>query len=295
MKKSKKYDLHQCALYKCKSKKRLAEILLVDLNCIKNSKDFIKYHSFCSTSKDNNKERLINAPQPFLKKIQKRLLELLRPINRPEWVMFGEQCKSYVKNAAAHQYSPYCVTMDIKGFYDHCHRDAVYRFCVDKLKTAPDVADILTNFMTWEQRIPTGSPVSQLLAYHAYEDMFCEINDYANSIEARFTLYVDDMTISSQNTFDPKKITAKVGDILRSYGHALSKNKTKYYSNDDFKLITGVAISPAHQLLIPNKLRFKIHNEVMRINSTKHSVNTSRLNGQLQAARAIQPDYMSDL
>lgn len=296
---NKKYDLDQCALYKCKSKKKLAELLLIDLRYIKNSKNFINYHSFKLTGK-NNKTRLINAPKPFLKKIQKRMLELLGPIIRPTWVMFGEKGKSYIQNAIVHQYNPYCITMDIKGFYDHCRRNAVYRFCKDKLQVSPDVATIITDFATWEQHIPTGSPVSQILAYHAYEDMFCKINEYAKSIGAKFTLYVDDITISSKNPIDPKKLASKVRRILHVYGHTISKNKTKYYSKNDFKLITGVIISPDHQLLVPNKLSHKINNELEHLYSiTQESTDVQgailRLNGLLQAARLIQPNYRSDI
>ena len=295
---NKKYDFDQCALYKCKSKKKLAELLLIDLRYIKNSKNFIDYHSFKLTGK-NNKTRLINAPQPILKKIQKRLLALLRPINRPAWVMFGEKGKSYIQNAIVHQYNPYCITMDVKGFYDHCHRDAVYRFCKNKLQVSPDVATIITDFTTWEQRIPTGSPVSQILAYHAYEDMFYRINAYVASIEGVFTLYVDDMTISSKNPIDPKKIASNVGKILRSYGHVLSPKKTKYYSPKDFKKITGVAISPNQQLMVSNSLSLKIRQELASIrcadNDNAFVQGTARLSGLLQAARAIRPDYMSNL
>lgn len=272
----------------------------MSLDCTKNTENYIKYNSFPFMKNNNSKERIINAPQSFLKKIQKRLLALLQPINRPAWVMFGEKGKSYINNAVAHQYNSYCVTMDIKGFYDHCSRDAVYRFCMYKLHVAPDVADIITDFTTWEKRIPTGSPVSQLLAYYAYEDMFCKINEYAKSIGAKFTLYVDDITISSKSPIDPKRIASKIGRILYVYGHTLGKNKTKYYSKSDFKLITGVTISPNYQLLVPNKLSQKIINELaqMSFNCQDFSVvreTTLRLNGLLQSARLIQPDYRHNL
>ena len=117
--------------------------------------------------------------------------------------------------------------------------------------------------------------------------MFYQINTYAESIEAIFTLYVDDMTISSKKHIEPKKIASKVEKIIEDFGHTLSKNKTKYYSKYDFKYVTGVIISPNHQLLVPNRLSFKIKKELKYVNSIEYSYGKStsaRLNGLLQAA-----------
>ena len=117
--------------------------------------------------------------------------------------------------------------------------------------------------------------------------MLTRICSYVESIEGVFTLYVDDMTISSKNPIDSKKIASKVGKIMQDFGHTLSKNKTKYYSKYDFKYVTGVIISPNHQLLVPNRLSFKIKKELKYVNSIEYSYGKStsaRLNGLLQAA-----------
>lgn len=46
MKMLKKYDISQCALYKCQSKKRLADILKMEKIDLKIVNQLIEYHSF---------------------------------------------------------------------------------------------------------------------------------------------------------------------------------------------------------------------------------------------------------
>ena len=83
--------------------------------------------------------------------------------------------------------------------YDNCTRKSVYQFLVLNLKTSPDVAEILTNIITYNGGITTGCPTSQIMAFYAYSDMFSEIADAAKQCGCKFTLYVDDMTFPARN------------------------------------------------------------------------------------------------
>lgn len=49
------------------------------------------------------------------------------------------------------------------------------------MQTSPDVAKILTDIVTYNGGIPTGCPTSQLIAFYAYEDMFKQIQQCAES------------------------------------------------------------------------------------------------------------------
>lgn len=103
--------------------------------------------------------------------------------------------------------------------------------------------------------MPTGCPTSQIIAYYAYEDMFEEVNCITKQNNCVFTLYVDDMTFSSFLPFDLYKICDTVNSVLRKYGHRLKVSKTKYCSQKDFKLITGVAVTPDNKLKTSNNLQ----------------------------------------
>lgn len=174
-----KYDITQCALYKCRTKKRLEHLLCLEPGSLKIIDSIIGYHKFEIDKKHSNERREITAPDKILKAIQRRILYLLHRVIRPEWLISGEKQKCYIDNGKAHLDGKYVLTIDIKKFYDNCTRGPVYQFFVQKLKTSPDVAKKLTDIITYNGGIPTGCPTSQIMAFYAYSDMFSEIADLA--------------------------------------------------------------------------------------------------------------------
>lgn len=237
---AKKYPLNQCALYKCNSKRKLEKTLTIEPGQLKLIDSVIKYSHFEIDKKDSTEKRQITAPKYTLKQVQRRILRLIQFIERPEWVIAGTKEKSYIDNGKFHLKSNYALMVDIKKFYDNCQREYVYRFFRDRLLNSPDVAEILTDIVTFEGGIPTGCPTSQLLAYYAYEDMFTKIKQIADDHGCLFSLYVDDMTFSSESPFNANSLKRDVDLVLRRYAHKPKYKKIKYYSKNDPKPITGI-------------------------------------------------------
>jgi RNA-directed DNA polymerase len=291
-----KYDINQCALYKCSNKRRLANLLYLSNDELKNLKNSITYYSFSKEKKDG-KERKIIAPRNYIKKIQKRLLYLLTYIERPEWLISGERGKSYVDNGKSHLASDYFLTIDIQSFYDNCKREYVYRFFLDTMCVSKDIAELLSDIVTFDGGIPTGCPTSQLIAYYAYQEMFNNINDIGKKYGCKFTLYVDDMTFSSKGTFNPDQLANDIDIELRKYGHKPKYQKVKYFPKNSHKLITGVVVSKNHELLVANNLQKKIFVGAMNIKKSRlQKINPQIQNldkhyctikGQIQAARQV--------
>lgn len=264
-----KYDITQCALYKCRTKDRLSKLLTLEPGGLKRIQNVISYHSFLIDKKTPGEKREITAPGRVLKAVQSRILFLLQRVERPEWLISGEQGKSYITNGKAHLNSDYMLAVDIRKFYDNCKRDRVYRFFHEKLLTAPDVTEILTDIVTYHGTIPTGCPTSQMIAYYAYSDMFGEISVVAKEFGCTFTLYVDDMTFSSSTRFDPQLLTRAVDRILRKYGHRPKYKKVRYYAKNEPKPVTGTIITPNHTFDVPNCLQRKIYENFQTIKSVR--------------------------
>ncbi len=277
----------------------MENILFLKKNELNRLEKVIKYYSFEQAKKDGDK-RKINAPENQLKKIQRRILDLLSPIIKPDWVISGSKGKCYIDNGRAHRLSNYMLKIDIKKFYDNCERESVFNFFFLGLKISRDIAGLLSDIVTYEKRIPTGCPTSQIIAYYAYESMFHEIKNVALKYNCIFTLYVDDMTFSSQIPFEPKKLTSEVEIILRKYNHKTKRSKVKYYSKDRIKLTTGVAISREHDLLVPNRLQNKIYDNFMSAKKQAKADGADKklllsLDGQLQAAHNINPTIFPEI
>ena len=292
----KKYDITQCALYKCRTKKRLEYLLRLDPGGLKMIDSIIGYHKFEIDKKHSEEKREITAPDKTLKAIQRRILYLLHRVIRPEWLISGEKQKCYIDNGKAHLNGKYVLTIDIKKFYDNCTREPVYQFFVQKLKTSPDVAEILTNIITYNGGIPTGCPTSQIMAFYAYSDMFSEIFDLAKQHGCKFTLYVDDMTFSSKEPFSPHQLSQMIDRVLRKYGHKPKYPKVKYYGPSDYKPITGTVVTPEHSLAVPNGLQKTIYDAFQTVKpligvetcSEEDARQILSLKGQIQAACNIE-------
>lgn len=293
--KKKKYPLNQCALYKCNSKRKLEHLLTIVPGQLKLIYTEIRYSNFEIDKKDSNEKRQITAPKHILKQVQRRILNLIQFIERPEWVIAGAKEKCYIDNGKFHLNSNYALTVDIKKFYDNCQREYVYRFFRDKMLNSPDVAKILTDIVTYNGGIPTGCPTSQLIAYYAYEDMFTNIKKFADKHGCLFSLYVDDMTFSSQNPFNKDVLKREIDIELRRYQHKPKYKKVKYYSKNDPKPITGTVVTKDNTLVVPNKLQEKVYKgfqDVKKLDDNDNSEEAikkiSALQGRIQASQNIE-------
>ena len=298
----KKYDITQCALYKCRSPRILKKRLVIKDEEYKDITAIVKYHGFQIDKKDSTEKRNITAPNKRIKEMQTRMLQLLQKVMRPEWLISGEKGKCYIDNGLKHIYSNYFLTMDIKKFYDNCKREYVFLFFKDRLYMAGDIAGICTDIVTYKKGIPTGCPTSQLLAFYAYENMFTEIYEVAKSYGCIFTLYVDDMTFSAREAFNVKGMIREIDCILRKYGHKPKYKKVKYYSHGRFVPITGTIVTGKHDLKVPNRLQKKVYDdfqEIKDLSGKKLSVDEQKklnsLKGRIQAARNIEKNKFPEI
>jgi len=299
----KKHDVNQCALYKCQNKRRLEKLLNLQKYDLDKISKIIDYHSFQIDKKDANEKRDITAPCLDLKLIQARILKLIEKIERPTWLISGEKGKCYIDNGRAHLLSDYVLTVDIKKFYDNCKREYVFRFFKDYLNTSGDIAGVLTDIVTYKGGIPTGCPTSQLIAYYAYQKMFVDVNNVAHGYGCIFTLYVDDMTFSSVESFDYKKLGNEIDIVLRKYDHRPKYRKIKYYSKKDSKPITGTIVNASHQLEVPNNLQKKVYDNFRKMKKDELQTDCSAekekvllsLKGQLQAVKNIDSSKFPEI
>lgn len=294
-KETRKYDITQCALYKKRSSKQLIKVLCITEEEYEDILSIVHYHSFQIDKKDSAEKRNITAPDKRIKEIQKRILRLLQNIERPQWLISGEKGKCYVDNGKSHLDSNYFLTMDIKKFYDNCSREYVFLFFKNRLKMAGDLAGLCTDIVTYDGGIPTGCPTSQIIAYYAYEGMFKEIYRVACKYGCEYTVYVDDMTFSSKESFALNSMKNEVDCILRKYGHKPKYKKVKYYSKGKCVPITGTIVTGQHELKVPNRLQKRVYDdfqELKCLDGKKLSdADTKKLNslkGRIQASRNIE-------
>lgn len=246
------YDLNQCALYKIFSKKRLAETLHLSPQRLKKIANVPGYKVFflpeeiCEFTGKKRKARQVEEPKAQLKLLHERIRDLLGRVSHPSYAHAAVKGRSYRSNAEFHKNSDVVATFDVKKFYPSTSEEAVFLFFLHQLKCAPDVAGLLAKLVCFRSKpdapgcLPTGSPLSPLLSIYANKPMFDALAKLANENELKFTCYVDDLTFSGAKI--PVSIGKRVASILKSHGHTMAIDKTRFFAKGVAKHITGVVV-----------------------------------------------------
>lgn len=184
----------------------------------------------------NQRTRQLNSTKIELKRIQKRILALLMShVEIPPYAFGGVPKKDNIKNAKYHQGNKYIFTTDLRSFFPSISHNRVFEvYCNNGY--SPTVARILTKLTTYKYQLPQGVPTSTLLALLAFKPTGDKLYDYALQHNLKFSIFVDDITISSKVDF--KHLVPEILDIIVSAGYKISHNKTHYSTKNP--IITGI-------------------------------------------------------
>lgn len=184
----------------------------------------------------NQRTRQLNSTKIELKRIQKRILALLMShVEIPTYAFGGVPKKDNIKNAKYHQGNKYIFTTDLRSFFPSISHNRVFEVYCDN-GYSPTVARILTKLTTYKYQLPQGVPTSTLLALLAFKPTGDKLYDYALQHNLKFSIFVDDITISSKVDF--KHLVPEILDIIVSAGYKISHNKTHYSTKNP--IITGI-------------------------------------------------------
>ncbi len=303
-----------CPLYGLKSKKLLKRLLRI------NNNQMIRQTHIASLVSPyidkSGKPRLIEPPHEELKIIQKRIKNCLGQIIVPDNVFSGVKGKSYADNARFHigNNRRNLYKIDLTAFFPSIARDTVYHFFAEDLLCSPDVAQLLTDLTTIDlgkssaknideiyeflkrknvssyNHLISGAPTSQMLSYLVNHRMFDEMQKLADDNGITMTVYVDDVTFSSENRIS-KNFRDKIIAIIQKYNYQISRKKVKRYTKLYPKLVTGVIIDTTGNPVLKNSMRQKI---IFAYNDLKTNPENAdlrmRLRGLLIAARQVNKD-----
>lgn len=278
----------QSRLYKIKSPAQLSCVLGVveqDIRSLLRAADnYIRWE-------DRKSGRSIQRPKPLLKRVHDRAAFLLSRIKTPDFLHSSVKGRSYISNAIQHQPLLPSVKIDIRQFYPSARSQAVFHFFRDRMKCNGDVAGILARLLTVDGHLPTGSSVSPILSYFAYEDMYEEISILAKNRGCTMTCYVDDIVITGPCA--GRRMIYDLKRILRKY--RFTGHKTKLFRPQQPRVITGVAVT-AGGCRLPNKRRINILEDASLVRSVggeERTVIARRLVGRLYEAAQIDPRWRS--
>ena len=279
-----KFSLLDRKLFNIKSKKYLAFVLKEERSLLKEiSKNPQEFYRFAPKTIEKNgkkKTRNIEEPNFILKPIHRKIHILLSEIPAPDY-LFSKKKSSCVLNAKAHvNCHGSTLNIDIENFFPSTSRIRVQQFFGYFLQYPRDVADFMADICTVNNHIPTGSPLSLMLAFWANKPMFDELNKLAASRKIKMTIYVDDISFTGVAVNDSFK--NKVTEIVNRYNHSINPDKVRFFS-EKLRFINGIAVSKDG--LRPSN---KLSKEIRSLKNIREVQNANTLGGKLNYMNYIK-------
>lgn len=240
--------------------------------------------------------RLIEAPMPRLKAVQRRLLDdFLQPLPCHEAAHGFVRGRNVATHAAGHAGQDFVIRFDLRDFFPSIGRarvsatlrtlglpDAVVErlvlLCLTRtpapLRERPredgsidaDGARRLASF-----HLPQGAPTSPVLANLCAFPMDLRLDGLARRFGARYTRYADDLVFSGPASLrrDQRALRAWVTAIVEDEGFRLRRDKTRAMPAGGRQSVTGVVVNTRPNLAREryDRLKAELHQLGLRSRS----------------------------
>jgi len=234
------YPIQKSPLFGLSSIHLLARALQLNVGRLRDIEPLVVLYREGITHRDG-RDRRTETPTKTLRRIHNRIQVLLSRIETPDYLHSGKKKRSYITNAAAHFGNAQLFEADISKFYQSATREQVYKCFCDIFGCCSDVAGILSRLLTYENHIPTGSPVSSLLSYFAYKPMFDELLQLSSLRGLTMTLLQDDLTFSGPAVTE--EFRAEVRRIIRNYQLVPKRSKQRFFHGGKPAKVTGIVVT----------------------------------------------------
>ena len=265
-----RYPIDQSPLFRLKTRVKLAALLGLTADELQRfcAEQEAQYDRFKKDIIKNGKTktRYIERPKPPLRRIQKRISELLNRITPPPYLHSGVSGRSYISNASQHDTGTMtpCAKIDIRDFFRSAYAGYIFRSFVDVFECSDDVSACLMCLTSTEHHIPTGGNSSTIISFYAFKPMFDEIYDLASTRGLMMTCCVDDMSFTG--TAATSGFLNEVRLIVEKY--RLKTHKRRCFKAGQPRIVTGVALA-SNGMRIPNLRRRKLHEVAAKFAAAK--------------------------
>ena len=161
----------------------------------------------------------IEAPKPFLKAVQRRLLETLLYQAHPHEKAHGFfPGRSILSNATEHTGKAWVLSCDLKDFFPSTKQTKVEAVLKRFHGFGEEARAAVLRLVCRGGALPQGAPTSPHLANLAFFQGDEELSDLADAHGLAYTRYADDMTFSGDAL--PDDLEEKIEEIVDRAGQA---------------------------------------------------------------------------
>jgi retron-type reverse transcriptase len=185
--------------------------------------------------------RHIDNPSKELKTLQSRIYRaILADYEFPSNVVGGIPGRSILDNVIPHLGAKCVITVDISKCFPSIHDKMVFNALRKAVGFSEDVAALLTKLTTFQHRLPQGAPSSPIIANLVMRPLHHELDKIARAFDLRWTMYVDDITLSGARAAPAVESVVKA---VQRAGFAISHHKLHVMSNSCRQSVTGLVVN----------------------------------------------------
>lgn len=299
------YTLRDTPFFRLRSRKKLAEILLVSDAALqrvlneenlyerrwKHKKEKDSWLNFEPKPEFSHFYRPIDIPDKGLKSIQSRIAKLFAKVTPPDWLFSPVKGRSYVNNAARHVGARAFWLLDIADYFPSCTDNNVAHLFHTRLECSPDVTAIMVKLITLFGCLPQGSPCSPIMAYYSNHTMWLKISEIVTDSGLTHSVYADDITISGN--LIKKEVIWNIKATVHKHGLRIKAEK-ELSIIDSPADITGVIVKGGRTMLPNRQLKrlFELRGERQRAKgSLAKAALDSQIAGRLAQQRQVEHQY----
>ena len=238
-------------LRKAKTLKDVAHILSVQPKTVSyllyKLPDAKKYRSF-EIPKRNGGRRLINAPEPRLKMLQRRLANVLYrcvaevetgDLPRHPLAHGFARSRSIFTNASVHTHRRYVLNLDLQDFFPSLNFGRVRGFFIKdrRFELSEKIATVIAQIACHKNELPQGSPCSPIISNLLGHVLDIRLVRLAKKNKCTYSRYADDITFSTNHKDFPPALAEPIR--AKTPPWQLGPSLAKEIHNAGFKVNNG--------------------------------------------------------
>jgi len=233
--------------------------------------------------KKSGGSRVISAPHPHLKRIQRAILDhLIQPLGAHDCAFGFVPGRSIGGNALVHVGQPIVTNADVRNCFPSVKWPLVLGVFRRDLghQLSPGAISLLVDICTADGGLPIGAPTSPALLNRVLVKTDEVLLSAAQRLECRYTRYADDLTFSGDH--GAVRLLGLAERVLSQIGLALDPKKTNIYRPGRRQIVTGLVVN--ERVSVPRRLR-------RRIRAAVHAVEHGRnpmWHGKEETVRSLQ-------
>lgn len=222
-----------------------------------------KYETFQIPKKAGG-VRQIDAPIPKLKKLQRRLSDLLYECaaeieaanpGRASLSHAFRKSHSIITNARPHRSRRYVLNFDLKDFFPSLNFGRVRGFFIKNadFELNKDAATVLAQIACNGHVLPQGSPCSPIISELLTHFLDVRLAQFAKQQKCTYSRYADDLTFSTNQKSFPKsvayetaggwKLATKLKSKIKDAGFSINLKKTRMHYRGSRQSVTGLVVN----------------------------------------------------